>query len=255
MQEKIKAYYKSYDEDGRLFRDNVHLTEYLTTIRYFERVLVPGSQILDACAGTGRYSLWLADQGHKVTACDLVEHNLEIIKTKTGAENLAAIFPCDVLNLSGFEDNGFDAVLCMGALYHFRDRADKHQAISECVRVCKPGGIVVLTYITRVAPVLAELNQDISNIGGLVTWLDHAGEDDVFAPTAPDVIEALALECRLEKMYNIGVDGMAYLIHDKLNNADEENFQKYLDFHYSTCESQDMIGASMHGLWIGRKGL
>jgi len=72
--EKVIQYYENYDEDGRFFRDNAHMIEYLTTIHYFDRLFIPGSQILDACAGTGRYSFYLANQGHNVTACDLVEH-------------------------------------------------------------------------------------------------------------------------------------------------------------------------------------
>lgn len=33
MFEEVKDYYENYDEDGRLFRDKVHMPEYLTTIR------------------------------------------------------------------------------------------------------------------------------------------------------------------------------------------------------------------------------
>ena len=38
MTEQINKYYENYDEDGRLFRDKAHLPEYLTTIRYFDRL-------------------------------------------------------------------------------------------------------------------------------------------------------------------------------------------------------------------------
>ena len=82
MFEDIKAFYENYDEEGRLFRDKAHLPEYLTTIRYFDRLFAPASHILDACAGTGRYSFYLADKGHMVTACDLTGHNIDIIKSK-----------------------------------------------------------------------------------------------------------------------------------------------------------------------------
>jgi len=51
MLDLIKKYYEGYDEDGRLLRDKAHLTEYLTTIRYFDRLFAPNSRILDACAG------------------------------------------------------------------------------------------------------------------------------------------------------------------------------------------------------------
>ena len=154
MFEIIKNYYENYDEDGRLFRDNAHKVEYLTTIRYFDRVFKPNSRILDACAGTGNYSFYLANKGHRVTACDLVEHNVNIIKAKPDAQKLEDILVCNVLDLSRFTDNNFDVVLCMGALYHVREKEVRRQAVAECVRVCKPGGIVVLAYITKVGVIL-----------------------------------------------------------------------------------------------------
>jgi 2-polyprenyl-3-methyl-5-hydroxy-6-metoxy-1,4-benzoquinol methylase len=104
MFENLNAYYENYDEDGRLFRDNAHKVEYLTTIRYFDRLFAPGSLILDACAGTGSYSFYLANKGYKVTACDIVEHNLNIMKGKPDAHKLVEISICNVLDLSRFKD-------------------------------------------------------------------------------------------------------------------------------------------------------
>lgn len=114
--EKIKRHYENYDEEGRLFRDNAHLPEYLTTIRYFNQLLKPNSQILDAYTGAGRYSFYLAD-----------------------------------------------------------------------------------------------------------------------------------------KVHHIGTDGLVYADVNKLNIASDENFHKYMEFHYSIYEAPDVVGASLHGLWIGRK--
>ena len=118
MSNSIRGFYENYDEDNRLFKDKAHLAEYLTTIRYFDKLFAPNSQILDACAGTGRYSFYLAENGHSVTACDLVEHNVNVIKSKPNADKLRSISTCNVLDLSQFSSNFFDAVLCMGAMYH-----------------------------------------------------------------------------------------------------------------------------------------
>ena len=147
MMENVIQFYENYDEEGRLFRSKSHLREYLTTIRYFDRLFEPGSRILDACAGTGRYAYYLANKGHIVTACDLVERNVDIIKSKPDANKLAEISVCNTTDLSRFESNSFDIVLCMGALYHLNSKELQEKVISECVRVCKSGGIVVLAYI------------------------------------------------------------------------------------------------------------
>jgi SAM-dependent methyltransferase len=252
MSDQISRYYENYDEDGRLVRDKAHLTEYLTTIRYFDRLFEPNSRILDACAGTGRYAFYLADKGHIVTACDLAEHNVKLIKANTNAEKLEDAAVCNALDLSRFGDNSFDAVLCMGAMYHLRTNELRYRAVSECVRVCKPGGVIALAYITKNGAVLANINADAGNMDALVKILDDTDEG-IFFCTAPCEIEDMAVSCGLEKLYNITTDGPIYAVGSKLNNASEENFQKYMLYHYRVCEDPGMLGAGLHGLWIGRK--
>jgi len=249
MEKEINSFYETYDEEGRLSRDKMHMVEYLTTIRYLDRLFAPCSRILDVCAGAGRYSFYLADKGHIVTACDMVEHNVNIIKSNPNADKLADISVCNALDLSRFENNSFDIVLCMGALYHLG--GNKQQAVSECVRVCKPGGIVVLAYITKTGAVLATINGDASNMDVLLKIIDDTDES-IFFNLWPHEMDDIAEKCGLERMHHIGVD-MIYPVIERLNNASDENFQKYMEFHYQICEDPSVIGASIHGLWIGRK--
>jgi len=254
MLEKIIDHYANYDEEGRLFRDNAHKPEYLTTIRYFDKLFAPNSKILDACAGAGRYAFYLADRGHVVTAADLSEHHINIMKANPNASKLADIHTCDVLNLSDFADNSFDVVLCMGALYHIRDDADKRRAIAECVRVCKPSGFVALAYLTEIGCVYLELSENADNIAELLAFA-RGDVDSIFVATTSSTIEEMATDSGLEKLHNIGTDGLVYAAVDKLNNASDEDFNAYMEFHYSICEMPDVVGATLHGLWIGRKKL
>lgn len=75
MGNTIIDFYNNYNEDKRLTSKS-HLPEYLTTMRYIEKYLKPDSGILEIGAGTGRYSLALADKGYKVDAVELVPHNI-----------------------------------------------------------------------------------------------------------------------------------------------------------------------------------
>lgn len=77
----IENYYNSYDEDKRLTRKN-RLPEYVITMKYIEKYLTPNSKIIEIGAGTGRYSLTLAEKGYDVTAVELVPHNIDIMKKK-----------------------------------------------------------------------------------------------------------------------------------------------------------------------------
>lgn len=207
---------------------------------------------MDACAGTGRYSFYLAEKGHNVVACDFVEHNVNIIKSKTSASKLDDILTCDVLNLSQFESNRFDVVLCMGAMYHLNIDIEKIQAIQECVRVCKPDGYVVLSYMNYFAVTAAELDDGLSNLDELLTAFED-GNNNFWTATTPSKMEKLAKNAGLDALHNIGADGLSYILRDKVNNATEDAFDKWMDFIYANCENQNLIGYSMHGLLIGKK--
>ena len=254
MTEQVNRYYENYDEDGRLFRDKAHLPEYLTTIRYFDRLFAPGSYILDACAGTGKYSFYLADKGHIVTACDLVEHHINIIRAKPDSDKFANTAVCNVLDLSQFEDNSFDIVLCMGAMYHLPSDDEKTQAIRECTRICKPGGLVVLSYLNYFAVVAAEVGKGLSDLDDVLTTFED-GSDCLWKATTPAKMERYVKEVGIEIMHNIGVDGLSFVLAEKVNAADDDAFDKWMEYIYKHCEEPSIVGYSMHGLLIGRKVL
>lgn len=79
----LEDYYNNYDEEGRLLSRHGQV-EYLTTMKYIYESLegINDPQILELGAGTGRYSVTLAKQGFRMTAVELIEHNLEILKSK-----------------------------------------------------------------------------------------------------------------------------------------------------------------------------
>ena len=89
----LEEYYNNYDEEGRLLSRHGQV-EYLTTMRYIEECLegISDPAILEVGAGTGRYSVTLAKKGLQVTAVELIEHNLEILRSKLdGKEPITTI--------------------------------------------------------------------------------------------------------------------------------------------------------------------
>lgn len=252
MTEQIAKYYENYDEEGRLFRDKAHLPEWLTTIRYFDRLFFQHSRILDTCAGTGRYSFYLAEKGHIVTACDLVEHHVNLIKSKPEAETLKEITVCNVLDLSRFADNSFDVVLCMGAMYHLPTDNDKIRAIRECAKVCKPRGLVVLSYLNYFPVIAAEVSKGLDNLNEILEAFEDES-DCLWKATTPLKMEGYAKNAGLEILHNIGADGLSYVLADKVNAATDEAFENWMEYIYKHCEEPSIVGYSMHGLLIGRK--
>jgi 2-polyprenyl-3-methyl-5-hydroxy-6-metoxy-1,4-benzoquinol methylase len=252
MKEQIKQYYENYDEEGRLFRDKAHLVEWLTTIRYFDRLFAPGSRILDCCAGTGHYSFYLADKGHHVTAGDLVPHNVELIKANPKADMLDDMIVCDVMNMPHIKENSFDVVLCMGALYHLATDAEKLKAIENCVAVCKPGGLLVLAYINYFAAIASDARRGLDNFAHTLTIMSDEG-DFIFKVTTPEKIQKVAEAAGVKILHHLGTDGISYIISDKINETSETDFENWSEYIYAHCEEPSIRGYSMHGLVIGQK--
>ena len=117
------------NEDGRLMSRHGQV-EYLTTMKYIKDILsdIPDPKILEIGAGTGRYSVTLAKQGFNVTAIELLEHNLEVLKGKLdGSEHITAI-QGNAMDLSAFDDNAFDLTMVLGPCITFIQR------MISCVR-------------------------------------------------------------------------------------------------------------------------
>lgn len=70
--------------------------------------------ILDACSAPGGKSVLLSEKAQSVTACEIHEHRLELVKSyakRMGADNIAPVL-CDSSVFNESFQNRFDAVLC-----------------------------------------------------------------------------------------------------------------------------------------------
>ena len=120
----VSGYYGKYDGDGRLQRSRHGQLEYAVTMNYIHRFAAPGDSVLEVGTGTGRYSIALAKEGMNVTAVDLVESNLALLRENSkGIERLKA-FKGDATDLSRFADQTFDVTLVLGPLYHLYETED-----------------------------------------------------------------------------------------------------------------------------------
>lgn len=253
-------YYNNYDEDKRLGKSNLHRIEYLTTLRYLDSIISPCSRILDTCAGTGIYSFYLEGEGHSVTAVDIVPKFVEIMedKKKTLSSKIN-VHLGDARDLSMFKPESFDTVLCMGAFYHLHQEEDRKKVIEQCLSLLNEGGIIVVSYINKFAVFLNEFNRmekyiDFEVLNGISTdGYTNDPRSESFYFSNSEEIESLMGEFNVEKITNIGTDGIGYMMGEKILNLSEEEYQFWLESHYKTCEIQSLVGYSLHGLYIGRK--
>jgi len=257
----ISNYYDNYDEDGRL-TTRPGLVEFLTTMRYIEKYLPEGGKVLEIGAGTGRYSRAIADMGHKVEAVELVPHNINIFRENMKPGQEINIIHGNALDLSMYEDNTFDLTLSLGPLYHLYTTEDKHQAISEAIRVTKPGGVVFVAYCMSDASIIEggfgrkryEVAEFIQR--GLInpiTFATSSKPEDVFELVRVEDINALMEAFPVKRLHLVATDLFSRYIRGSLAEMDDECFALYLRYHFAVCERQDMIGASHHVLDIFRK--
>ena len=258
---KIEKYYEDYDEDSRLIKDNSHKVEFITTTHVLDEKIEAGSKILDVGAGTGRYSFYYLNKGHEITALDIVAKNVEIIKEKSKAikSGNLEIKHGDAKDLSQFESDTFDVVLCLGPIYHLLKEEERIKCIEECLRVLKPKGILSLAYINRFAQYVVHISRDKNYVNdelfkNIVDFGTEYGDDrDCFYFSTYDEIEETMSRFRVEKLEHIGTDGIVHMMRDKINSLDENEFNEWLDYHFKTFKNPSLIGYSLHNLYVCKK--
>lgn len=255
----LKEYYENYNEDGRLDSRHGHI-EFLTTMRYIDKYLSPDMRILEIGAGTGRYSHTLAKKGYAVDAVELLEHNIEIFKSKITPEEIITVRQGNAVDLSFIEDNTYDITLLLGPMYHLYSEEDKLSALSEAIRVTKQGGVIFVAYCMGDASIL-QYGFGRGIIKDLIekcmldpeTFDTFSNPWDLFELHRKEDIDALRSHFDVTQLHFLASDGYANHIREQLADMDEETYELFIKYHLATCERLDLIGYSNHTLDIFKK--
>lgn len=255
--ENIKAYYSAYDEESRFSR-RFNAVEYITTMKYIKKYLKPGMRIAEIGAGTGRYSLALADMGYEVDAVELVQHNIDVFRSKMKPQQKVSIVQGDAVDLK-FSDETYDITLLLGPMYHLFSKEDQIKAISEALRITKTGGMVFAAYVMNDLTVYDYLFLR----GNMKKYKENKYIDsDFHANPVPELIfqlyrkediDSIIQGFKTQRMHFVGTDMISCLLRDSITNMDDEDFADYLDFHFKICEREDTVGLSSHSLDVFRK--
>lgn len=226
---------------------------------YIHKYLRKGMRILEVGAGTGRYSIALAREGFQVDAVELIQHNLDILKSKLMESDSLRAIQGNVLDLSVYEAETFDLTLVLGPMYHLYNEKDKKKALQEAVRVTKKGGYIFVAYCMNDATMISYCfmrNQLMNCVNkGMITEDFHciSKPEDLFDMVRVEEIKRLTEGLGVDREYLIATDGATNYMSDVVNQMDEETYQLYIKYHLSICERQDLIGATHHSLDILRK--
>lgn len=113
----------------------------------------------------------MTKKGHAVTLNDLSEKSLEVAIRNARKEDveLKAIVHANALAImqhASFQASHglFDVVLCLGPLYHLLAPEERSAVISNCLSMTKPGGYVLLAYVTVYAHLRDMARRDPSRL-------------------------------------------------------------------------------------------
>lgn len=259
IKDRIEGFYANYDEDARL-RSKHGMVEFLTTMRYVERYLQKGMKILEIGAGTGRYSHHLARMGYHVDAVELVEHNINVFLQNTTPGEDISIVQGDARRLDAFEDDSYDITLLLGPMYHLFTVEDQKQALSEALRVTKPGGLLFVAYCGNEATLVqfcfqrGMLREErYRRLVDPVTFKAASDPAELFQLYRKEDIDALMVSLPVERLHYVGTDLATNYMRETVDAMDDDYFELYLRYHFSICERTDLVGASHHILDISRK--
>jgi 2-polyprenyl-3-methyl-5-hydroxy-6-metoxy-1,4-benzoquinol methylase len=173
-QEIFDEYYKSY---RRFFGERMRAA-YSEQIKEALEIVEgqPGIRVLEVGFGLGTESLWLAMQGAKVVAIDILAHFKEaatrrktILEQEIGRPLECEFRRVSVLDLE--EEESFDLIWAEQAFHHLEPR---EAVVDKIASLIKPGGHIVISEVNALNPFL---QFQLFLARGLNMYVTHVDED------------------------------------------------------------------------------
>ena len=124
-----------------LFVNVVNRKTHVALREIVANLIQPSDDVLECACGTGLLTEVIAQKCAHVTATDFAPKMLAQAKKNCAAFGNIAFEQADITSL-GYPDYSFDAVVA-GNVIHLLD--DPLKALNELDRVCKPGGMTLLS--------------------------------------------------------------------------------------------------------------
>jgi SAM-dependent methyltransferase len=272
--ERVQAYYASFGERewARLENPDDGTMEFAVTRRMLEEYLPLNSHVLDIGGGPGRYSIWLAQHGHRVVLADLSPQLLSIARAKIEeagvGSNIEEIIEADACNPTRWGDNSFDAVLSLGPFYHLPEFEEREQATAELGRVLRPGGLAFVSLMPVYALLwrtiaISDERRHITESEFLVRLLEQGiffndipGRFTYGYGVRPEQVCPFFEQHGFKTIKLLAAEGIAKNIQRVLNELEQKDpalYRSIFEAIIETANHSSILGAAGHLLYIGKK--
>ncbi|MGB9134373.1 MAG: class I SAM-dependent methyltransferase [Candidatus Bathyarchaeia archaeon] len=266
----IKEWYTktAASEWRRLKRNPYRQIEFLVTTHFLEKHLPKSGLVLDAGGGPGRYAIELAERGYDVVLLDLTPRMLKIarrnIREAEVQIKVKQVVEGSIADLSMFDAETFDAVLCLGApLTHILEEEERKRAVKELVRVARENSPIFISVIGRIGLLKSMLTKYPHEMQYIKThWKtgDYVPGVSGKGFTAahwflPEELKRLAEEHGIQTLEMAGLEGLSshhQRATDKLSR-NPERWKLWLNMILETCTHPAVVGGAEHFLLVGRK--
>ncbi len=252
----------------RLVKSAYNALEFLVTMHYLRKHLPETGKILDAGGGPGRYTLEFCRAGYDVVLLDIdptyttfAEEKIKL-EPKHVSDRLIASVIGDVRDLSHFNTNDFDFVLCLGGpLTYISDETERIQATSELVRVAKPGAIVcmsVMGYLAMLRTVLSRASEELIMPQYWKLIKEGKGnnlvQDRLWHFFRASEVQQLAESCGLTTLEMVGCEGLSTGLFEATNTVAEDRakWERWVELVLETATEPAIVDMAAHILYIGQ---
>ena len=252
----------------RLNKDPFHRLEFDTTIKFLKKYLPRKGLVLDAGGGPGRYSIELAKMGRDVILLDLVPEYLEYaqkkIKQAKVHNKIKDIVEGNIIDLSNFKSNSFDAVLCLGgALSHVHPEKDRKKAISELVRVAKKNAPIFVSVMGKLGT-LTRFHRWVHEVKDTKHFKKFYLNGDDYQWHGGKAYAHFFELGELRSLFNnkvnflesVGLEGLATPSQERINKMAKKEpkaWKNWLEMHNKLCTNPMVAEFSLHFMVIGKK--
>jgi len=268
--ELIAKYFDEYGlrEWNRLLDTPVDEVGLYLHTYYLEQHIAAGMRVLEIGAGAGRFTQVLARLGARILVADISQGQLELNRQfarELGFANAVEDWQqVDMCDLSRFTDASFDRVVAFGGPFSYvLDRRDV--ALSECLRVLKPGGLLLASVMTiwgaahrhldGVMPLPPEVNQKITGTGDL-TSATYPGRQSHFmhlfrAGEVREWLDQAGIEILTMSASGCLCTGWGDLL--KSIREIETQWQELLRMEREACAEVESLNLGTHLIFVGGK--